>query len=142
MNKQIELERLDRAIKDSNIRACTVKNNIDILDRDIANMDELEQTLEENIQVLKQQKIVAIAEEFKKAKEELAKTRVRLITLRNEREDYRKALNNVHQVIQQSLEAIEKIKRDGDNNVVRANFGKNRILKPFTKRSLVNDPLR
>ena len=124
MNKQAELERLDRAIKDSNIRACTVKTNIEVLDRDIANMSAIEQTLEENIQVLKQQKIVAIAEEFKKAKEELKKTRVRLITLRNEREDYRKALNNVNQVIKDSTEAIEKIKRDGENNVLRANFGK------------------
>ena len=124
MSKQVELERLDRAIKDSNIRACTVKSNIEVLDRDIANMEELERTLEENLKVLKKQKVVAIAEQFKKAKEDLSKTRVRLITLKNEREDYRKALNNVNTVIKQSMEAIEKIKRDGDNNVLRANFGK------------------
>jgi chromosome segregation ATPase len=124
MSKQIELERLDRAIKDSNIRACTVKSNIEVLDRDIANMEELEKTLEENLKVLKRQKVIAIAEQFKKAKEDLAKTRVRLITLKNEREDYRKALNNVNVAIAQSMEAIEKIKRDGDNNVLRANFGK------------------
>lgn len=124
MSKQIELERLDRAIKDSNIRACTVKNNIEVLDRDISNMEELECTIEENLKFLKQQKIVAIADQFKKAKEDLARTRIRLITLKNEREDYRKALNNVHKVIRDSAEAIEKIKRDGDNNVLRANFGK------------------
>lgn len=124
MNKQIELEKLDRAIKDSNIRACTVKSNVEILDRDIASMEELECTLEENLKFLKQQKVVAMADQFKKAKEDLKRTRVRLITLKNEREDFRKALNNVNQVIRDSMEAIEKIKKDGDNNVLRANFGK------------------
>src|SRR5579863_1036082 len=77
MNKQVELERLDRAIRDSTIRACTVKNNIDILDRDIANMGEYEKMLEENVRVLRRQKIVVIAEEFKKTKEELSKARIR-----------------------------------------------------------------
>lgn len=124
MNKQLELDRLDRMIKDSNTRACTVKNNLDVLERDIANTEDLKQKLEENLKFLKQQKIIAIAEQFKKAKDELAKTKVRLITLHNEREDYRKALNNVNQVIKDSTEAIEKIKKDGDNNVLRANFGK------------------
>jgi chromosome segregation ATPase len=124
MSKQIELEELDRAIKDANIRSGTIRINIEVLDSDISAMEVLEKTLEENIQVLKQKKIVAIAEDYRKAKEDLAKTRVRLITLKNEREDYRKALNNVHQNIKDSAEAIEKIKRDGDNNVLRANFGK------------------
>jgi chromosome segregation ATPase len=124
MNKQLELDRLDRTIKDSNIRASTVRNNLDVLERDISNMENLKEKLEENLKFLKRQKVIAIAEEFKKAKDELAKTRVRLITLRNEREDYRKALNNVNQVIKDSMQAIEKIKKDGDNNVLRANFGK------------------
>lgn len=124
MNKQLELDRLDRMVKDSTIRACTVQNNLDVLDRDIANTEVIKQKLEENLQFLKKQKVIAIAEQFKKAKEELAKTKVRLITLRNEREDYRKALDNVHRVIKESMEAIDKIKKDGDNNVLRANFGK------------------
>jgi chromosome segregation ATPase len=124
MSKQIELEELDRAIKDANIRSGTFRINIEVLDSDIGCMEELEKTLEENIQVLKQKKIVAIAEDYRKAKEDLAKTRVRLIALKNEREDYRKALNNTHKVIKDSMEAIEKIKRNGDNNVLRANFGK------------------
>ena len=54
MNKQIELEALDRAIKDANIRSGTIRINIEVLDSDIACMEQLEVTLEENIQVLKQ----------------------------------------------------------------------------------------
>jgi chromosome segregation ATPase len=124
MSKQVELEKHDRAIKDANVRSSTVKMNMEILDREIASLDQAELDLEENISVLKQQKIVAMADQYKKAKEELKKVRTRLIASKNEREDYRKALDHVNQVIQQSVDAIEKIKRDGDNNVLHANFGK------------------
>lgn len=124
MSKQIELEKLDRAIKDSNIRACTVKSNIEVLNREIDGLGKLEATVEENIQFLKRKKVIAMADEFKKAKEELKKIQTRLIMSRNEREDYRKALDNVNKVIKDSLEAIEKIKHEGDNNVLHANFGK------------------
>jgi len=124
MSKQIELENLDRAIKDGNIRAHTVKTNMEILSREIENLDQAEIALEENLKFLKQQKIIAIAEEFKKIKDELARVRIRLITSKNERADYQKSLDHTNQTIQWSIEAIEKIKRNGDNNVLHANFGK------------------
>ena len=125
MNKQMELDKLDRTIKDGTIRACTVKSNIEILDRQIDSLGEAERQLEENLKFLKQEKGIAVSvDEFKKIKEELAKTRIRLITSKNEREDFRKALNNVNKAIEDSKEAIEKIKKDGENNVLRLNFGK------------------
>jgi chromosome segregation ATPase len=124
MSKQIELENLDRAIRDGNIRAQTVKTNMEILSREIESLDQAEIALEENLKFLKQQKIIAIAEEFKKIKDELARVRVRLITSKNERADYQKSLDHTNQTIQWSIEAIDKIKRNGDNNVLHANFGK------------------
>lgn len=124
MSKQVELEKLDRAIKDANIRSGTVKMTIEVLDREIGTLDRAEIAFEENIKFLKQEKIVTMADKFKEAREELKRIRIRLITLKNERADYTKALDNVNQVIQQSLEAIEKIKRNGDNNVLLGKFGK------------------
>lgn len=124
MSKQIELEKLDRAIKDGLIRICTVKNNIDLLDRDIDTLIEVERTLEENIKCLKEKNIIAMALEYKKAKEDLVRTRQKLIAQQNEREDYRKALANTNTMMDQSKEAIEKIKKSGENNVLHGNFGK------------------
>lgn len=124
MSKQVELEKLDRMIKDANIRSGTVRMNIEVLDREIGTLDRAEIAFEENIQFLKKEKIVTMADKFKEAREELKRIRIRLITLKNERADYTKALDNVNQVIQQSLEAIEKIKRNGDNNVLLGKFGK------------------
>lgn len=124
MSKQVELEKLDRAIKDGQIRLHTVKNNIDLLDREIQTLGELEVQLEENIKCLKQQNIVAMATEYKKAKEDLKKTRQRLILARNEREDFRKAMDNVNKVIKDSHDAIEALKKSGENNVLHGKFGK------------------
>ncbi len=124
MSKQVDLERLDRAIKDGMIRICTVKSNIDLLDKDIETLIQLESTLVENLKCLKEKNIIAMASEFRKAKEDLGKTRIRLTVQQNEREDYRKALANVTQVVEESKEAIEKIKKSGENNVLHGNFGK------------------
>lgn len=124
MSKQIELEKLDRAIKDSQIRLHTVKSNMDILGREIATLGAVEQELEANVSVLKQEKIIASASEYKKAKEDLKKTKNRLIMARNEREDFKKSMDNVNKVIIDSQQAIDKIKKSGENNVVLGNFGK------------------
>lgn len=124
MSKQVELETLDRAIKDGQIRLCTLQSNIDVLNGKINKLCEIERQIEENVACLKKNKIVAIASEFKKVKEELVKTKRMLIVARNEREDTKKAMDNVNRMINDSREAIENIKRSGENNVVHGNFGK------------------
>lgn len=124
MSKQVELEKLDRAIKDGQIRLGTVKNNLDLLDREIATLTELQSELEANVKCLKQKNIVAIATEFKKSKEDLKKTKLRLTLATAERDDFKRALEFTHKVIKDSQEAIERIKKSGENNVLHANFGK------------------
>jgi FMN phosphatase YigB (HAD superfamily) len=124
MSKQVELEKLDRAIKDGQIRVNTVQTNIDLLDRDIVALEKVEELLIENVKCLKDKSTIAMASEYKKAKEELAQAKQKLIIRSNEREDFRKALNHVKQSIQESQEAIEKIKKNGENNVLHGNFGK------------------
>lgn len=124
MSKQIELEKLDRAIKDSQIRLCTVKSNIELLDREVETLSRLEVQLESNLKCLKKKDIIPIASEFKKAKEDLGKTRIRLITVKNEREDFKKAMDHVNQCMDKAREEIEKIKKIGENNVLHGKFGK------------------
>lgn len=124
MNKQIELEQLDRAIKDGEIRLRTVKINIDTLSRDIDILVKIESDLIDNIKFLKQNKIVAMAGEYKKAKDSLARTVIRLIGLMNDREHFRKAAKNVEEMIEKAKSDIEKIRLEGDNNVVRGTFGR------------------
>jgi predicted nucleic acid-binding Zn-ribbon protein len=123
MSKQIELEKLDRAIKDGTIRLSTIKANMDLLDREIEKLLEVEQALEENLHCLKSPTITPIASEYKKAKDDLKKTKVRLFTARIERSDFQKAYDGMTWQIQKWSTDMENIKKIGENNVVHANFG-------------------
>ena len=123
MGKQEELEKHDRAVKDGEIRLRTVKTNIEVLNREIETLSALEMQLEENVRCLKKKNIVAIAAEFKKAKADLTKTKVRLLALQNDREHFKKSIANLESVMEKSKEEIVKLK-NGDNNVLRGKFGK------------------
>lgn len=124
MGKQEELERLDRTLKDCDVRLRTVKMNIDSLTKEIDTLADLETQLEQNVKCLKKKNIIAIATEFKKAKEDLAKTRIRSIALKNDREQFKKASDEVEWTIKKSKEELEKIQKIGDNNVLRGKFGR------------------
>lgn len=123
MSKKIELEQLDRTIKDGDIRLKTIGTNIEILTREIDALFDLESQLIDNIKFLKQSNIIAMAAEFKKIKEDLARTVVRLVSLKNDRESFRKSIRNIEDVIKKSKESIENLK-SGENNVVCGKFGK------------------
>lgn len=123
MGKQADLEKLDRTIKDGEIRLRTVKTNIDSLSREIAILDELEIQLTLNLQCLKEKKIVALASEYKKAKEDMAKTKARRIGLSNDRENFKKAVDNVEIVMKKAKEELEELNKEGDN-VLHVEFGR------------------
>lgn len=122
MGKQADLEKLDRTIKDGEIRLRTVKTNIDSLSREIATLDELEIQLNLNLQCLKEKKIIAIATEYKKAKEDLAKTKTRRIALSNDREHFKKAVAEVEIVMKKAKEELDEMNKEG-NNVLYVEFG-------------------
>lgn len=122
MSKQIELEKLDRTIKDGNIRLQTVNAQMHTLNKDIEALSELQDRLIDNIRFLKKKQIIAMAGEYKKAKEDLAKTVIRLISLQNDREHFRKAIAHVQQVMHEAEETIVKLK--SINNVVHGDFGR------------------
>ncbi len=123
MTKNAELERLDRAIKDGEIRIRTVQNNIDQLTKEIDTLVTLEKQLEENVGCLKKKNVTVIATEFKKAKDDLARTKTRLINLGNERENFNKSLENAKQVMEKAREHIEKLQKE-ENNVLQGKFGR------------------
>lgn len=124
VGKQADLEKIDRTLKDGEIRLRTVKTNLDALEKEIQNLSSLESQLAENVKCLKKKNIVAIATEYKKAKEELSKIRQRAIALKNDREHFKKASEEVECSMKKAKEELEKLQRLGDNNVLRGKFGK------------------
>lgn len=125
----VELDRLDRAIKDANIRLSSIRINIDQLDREISILGPRKLELGQNLEFLKQNDTVPLAQEYKKAKAELTKVISRLNIITNDRAKAFKATLDIEQI-------IAKFKRDhanliigSENNILKGNFGGRRGKK-------------
>lgn len=119
-----DLDKVDRAIKDLQIKLGTAKVSLDAVQKEIDILEPVEKALDENVKILKKNKIIAIAEEFRKAKAELAKTRIRMTCLQNDRERFKKAHREIDMYLQEAQKKYLELQSLGDNNVVRGKFGK------------------
>lgn len=118
VNRSEDLVKLDQVIKDAEKRIKTIQANIDALNKELNTLATFEKTLEENIRCLKKNQIIAIAQEFKKTKEELKKTRSRVIMLTNDKEHYIRSSKEVHSLIKKTKEDIQRMEKIGDSNVL------------------------
>jgi predicted nucleic acid-binding Zn-ribbon protein len=119
MSKLENITKLDRAIKDAEIRIRTVLVNVEALTKEIDLLSSKAKTLEENVKCLKQNRIIAVAQEFKKSKEELYRTRSRITTLGNDREHFLKSSDDMKAFIEKTKKELEKLTNDNDNNVLQ-----------------------
>lgn len=126
MGKQEELSKIDRTIKDSEIRLRTFKTNIDVIQKEIDFLLNVEGQLQENIKYLKKVKIITLATEYKKAKEDLKKTKNRLLQLKSDKAINDKAHKEVTVFIEKNKELYDKLTKHNENNVLQGKFGKNR----------------
>lgn len=123
MGKNEDLTKLDRSIKDAEVRLRNVQGSIAALDREIGNITATETTLVDNLKCLKTKRVIAIAQEYKNVKEELKRARNRLTVLHNDREHYWKAQKDVELFLKQSKKEYEKMKNE--NNVLNFRGKKN-----------------
>ena len=123
MGKTEDIAKLDRTVKDTEIRITTVLANVDALVKEINTLYNKEQELEENVKCLKKNRIIAIAQEFKKSKEELERIRARIIMLNNDKEHFLKSSENMRTFIQDTQKQLEKLQNSSDNNVLQFNRG-------------------
>ena len=123
MGKTEDIAKLDRTVKDTEIRITTVLANVDALVKEINTLYNKEQELEENVKCLKKNRIIAIAQEFKKSKEELERIRARIIMLNNDKEHFLKSSENMRTFLQDTQKQLEKLQNNSDNNVLQFNRG-------------------
>ena len=119
MSRTDELAKIERAAKEAETRLKTIQTNLDSIDLEIKKVSVLERTLIENVKTLKTKQIIAIAQEFKKAKEELRKVSIRLVVLRNDKEHYSKAFRDATDFLQNARMQHNKVMRAGENNVLQ-----------------------
>ena len=119
MSKTEDLAKLETSIKEAETRLKSIQTSVEAIALEIRKVVVIEKTLIENVNILKKQQIIAIAQEFKKAKEELSRVQTRLIVLRNDQAHIDKASQEVNVFLQNARIQHNKMLVDGENNVLK-----------------------
>lgn len=126
MSKIEELDKLDRAIKDADMRLKSIQTNIEQIDKEIAVLSPRKTELEQNIEFHKKANTVPIAHEYKKSKAELSKTKARLILITSDRKKAAQAVKDIEEIIEKFKRDHAELMRTSENNVLRVMFGAKR----------------
>ena len=127
MGKQDELNKLYRSIKDSEVRMNTFAVNMATIQKEMNFHINTEKQLEENLTYLKSIKVIALATEYKKTKEDMGKTKKRLSDLRNDMASNKKAYRDTEVILKKNKDAYDKLTEASENNVIEGKFGKDRV---------------
>lgn len=119
------LDQLDNLIKDTSDKTDALKHHIKGLEDNVALLTNLEKTLQQNLSVLKDHAIIAMASEFKKIKEDLGKVArnidVSAVDLRNSK----LFLEKSQKLLIELREQYAIIKESQKGKVLTGHFGKN-----------------
>jgi chromosome segregation ATPase len=126
MSKVEELDKLDKAIKDADLRLKSIQNNIEQIDKEIAVLSPRKNDLEHNIEFHKKKDTVPLAQEYKKSKAELSKIKARLILINSDRKRASDACEQIKEIIEKFRRDQFELMKTNDNNVLRVIFGGNR----------------
>jgi len=112
-----DLDKLSHAIKDAEARLKVFTQTLETIQKELDALAQVERAIEENVNFLKKKHIIALAQEFKKAKDDLAKTRIRMVKVRIDRDNIIRASREVEEYLRKSKDdyAASLI---GPNNVL------------------------
>lgn len=117
MAKSADLDKAERDIKDLEQRLFKFKSALKDVDEEIAKLGSLQTQLEENIDFLKKSGAAVMADQYKKAKEDLVRTRGRLSMIRIDRDNIGKAQADAESYLEKAKEVLAKALM-GQNNVL------------------------
>jgi chromosome segregation ATPase len=126
MGRMEELDKLDKAIKDAELRLKSIECNVEQIDKEIAVLEPRKNELEQNIEFHKKPDTIPIAHEFKKARAELSKIKARLILIVFDRKKALQACKDIEQILQKFKKDYAELIKTNDNNVLSPNFGGDR----------------
>jgi len=124
-----ELDKLDRAIKDAEIRLKSIEANVEQIDKEINALRPRKLELERNIEFHKKSGTIPIAHEYKKTKSELSKITARLILISSDHKKANQALEDVQKIIKKFKYDHTELLKTNNNNVLWGLFGVNRGKK-------------
>lgn len=125
MNRNAEIETSVRNIKNAEIRLNTISTRLEMLSKEIETLDSLENSLEQNFKYLKKNKVVALAFEYKKVKNDLARIRNLMVFTKNERENAKKDFRETEKTLNACRISHDKLLKSFEKNIIKGKFGKN-----------------
>lgn len=123
MSKIDELDKIYRAIKNSEISLKAIQDNIEVISKEIESLSPRQKELEKNIEFHKKSGTVPLAHEYKKAKTELSKIKARLILINFDQKKSIEACQTIETVIEKLKREHMELEKTGENNVLRVLFG-------------------
>lgn len=126
MAKSEDIEKLEKSIRDAYTKIVTVLSNIEAISKEIELLSNKEKELEENIKCLKKNKVVTVAQEFKKSKLDLKKISAKMLILDSDKKHFLKVSENIQEFVEKAKKELEKLQNINTNNVLQfKNKGKN-----------------
>ena len=125
MGKPEELAKAEQLITSAQYDIMAIGVRLSAIERELAGLIAKEMHLVENINILKTRKIIALAKEFKRAKEDLAIIRRKQDIARFDRIQHMQALENAHKSLKHSQESYDILLSRYQNNVVIGIFRRN-----------------
>ena len=124
MGKTEDLAKLSVAAKDIEQRMFSVKTSMDVIKKELDFLTTLEEQLDSNVRYLKKVKIIALASEYKKAREDLKKTKTRLGQIKGDLGNNERAHKELEAMLKKNKEVYDKLSKTSDNNVLQGKFGR------------------
>lgn len=118
-----ELEQAEKLLKDLETKYQIFAYNQQVVEKEISHLNRLKDALEQNIAVLANRYTIPLISEFKKARDDLARTQVRLNMHISDREKIIKTLTQLQDMINKGKEQYYIALRGLDGIVIKGNFG-------------------
>lgn len=118
MNLYTEIEAAERQIKETESRINSIKDGIASVEREIVLLSLKELALKDNIKILRKSTGIVLVAEFKRSKEDLARTTTRLSMIRTDKESLERAKVDAHKYLAKFKEKLEELKASEVSNVL------------------------
>ncbi len=123
MNKTQELEKTSSEINELSTRIEGIKFHLRSLESNMALLNSLRIQHEQNIDVLKSERVIAAIYEYKKIKEQLLSVRNKLYVMRIDFNSHNVALERTEKFLIDLREKYVILLRNMDGRVIKGNFG-------------------
>lgn len=120
MDRNDDINRVSQILLDAEVKLRQISNQVAAIEREIATLTVIEANLKENIRWLKKRKIVTVASEYRKVREQLKTAETRKSILNIDKENTLKIQRHTEQVYQ-------KVKEQHDLALARLQDPKNVI---------------